>query len=161
MLKHDHAWIVFHCELARLPHSKLIEKIIELHSRFNYKLVGIEANSLGKAKSDSEPCSFELVLRERQSLAGVTVPYKLVWHTVEKTARIESLEPHFSSGQLQFLDTWNQDYPELIDQLIQFPLAAHDDEPDALAGAVSLIKEYAKAQAAAKAQAKVLYPRAQ
>lgn len=154
VLKHDHAWTVFHCDLSRLPHSKLIDKIVELHRFFNYKVVGIEANSLGKAKSDTELSNFELVLRERQDLAGVTVPYKLIWHSAPKLARIESIEPHFSSGQLQFLDSWNQDYPELIEQLIHFPLSSHDDGPDALAGAVALINEYSKARA------QVLYPRA-
>jgi len=154
VLKHDHLWTVFHCDLSRLPHSKIIDKIIELHRFFNYKVVGIEANSLGKAKSDAGLCSFELVLRERQSAFGVTVPYKLVWNSAPKLARIESIEPYISSGQLQFLDSWNQDYPELIEQLVQFPLASHDDGPDALAGAVALINEYSKARA------QVLYPRA-
>ena len=116
--------------------------------------MGIEANSLGKAKSDTELSNFEHVLRERQSFAGLTVPYKLIWHNAPKLARIESIEPYISSGQLQFLDSWNQDYPELIEQLIQFPLASHDDGPDALAGAVALINEYSKARA------QVLYPRA-
>jgi predicted phage terminase large subunit-like protein len=48
--------------------------------------------------------------------------------------RIEALEPYFSNGQLLFLTTWNRDYPLLIEQLVHFPLAAHDDGPDALAG---------------------------
>ena len=147
-------WTVFHCDLSRSPHSKLIDKIIELHRFFNYKVVGIEANSLGKAKSDTELSNFELVLKERQSKIGLTVPYKLIWHNAPKLARIESIEPHYSSGQLQFLDSWNQDYPELIEQLVHFPLAAHDDGPDALAGAIALITEYAKART------QVLYPRA-
>jgi predicted phage terminase large subunit-like protein len=154
VLKHDHLWTVFHCDLSRLPHSKLIDKIVELHGLFNYKVIGIEANSLGKAKTDTELSNFEIVLRERQSAAGLTVPYKLVWNSAPKLARIESIEPHFTSGQLQFLETWNQDYPELIEQLIHFPLASHDDGPDALAGAIALINEYSKARA------QVLYPRA-
>jgi predicted phage terminase large subunit-like protein len=157
VLKHDHLWTVFHCDLSRLPHSKLIDKIIELHRFFNYKVVGIEANSLGKAKSDTELSNFEHVLRERQRAAGITVPYKLIWHSGPKLARIESIEPYFSSGQLQFLDSWNQDYPELIEQLIHFPLAAYDDGPDALAGAVALITEYLTTTTAPK---QVLYPRA-
>jgi predicted phage terminase large subunit-like protein len=154
VLKHDSLWTVFHCDLSRQPHSKLIDKIIELYGFFNYKVVGIEANALGKAKSDTELSNFEIVLRERQSAAGLTVPYKLVWNSAPKLARIEGIEPHFSSGQLQFLETWNQDYPELIEQLIHFPLASHDDGPDALAGAIALIQEYTKARP------QVLYPRA-
>ena len=154
IVKHNHSWTVFHCDLSRLPHSRLIDKIIELHAFFNYKVIGIEANSLGKAKSDTELSNFELVLKERQNKIGLNVPYKLIWHNAPKLARIESIEPHFSSGQLQFLDSWNQDYPELIEQLVHFPLAAHDDGPDALAGVIALITEYYKARA------QVLYPRA-
>jgi hypothetical protein len=37
--------------------------------------------------------------------------------------------------------TWNQDYPLLIEQLVHFPLAAHDDGPDALAGVIALITQ--------------------
>ena len=155
LLKYNDSWVVFHCDLSRSPSSKTIDKIIELHSFFNYKSFGIEANSLDKAKSDTGYCNFELVLRERQARANVTVPYKLIWHTTSKLARIQGIESYYSNGQLRFLDTWNQEYPELIDQLIHFPLAEHDDGPDALAGAVSLLL------AASKARSQViLIPRA-
>jgi len=55
--------------------------------------------------------------------------------------RIEALEPYISNGQLLFLTSWNRDYPLLIEQLVHFPLAAHDDGPDALAGAVQFITQ--------------------
>ena len=154
LLKYNGHWIVFHADLSRSPQSKTIDKIIELHSFFNYKSFGIEANSLAKAKSDTDYCNFELVLRERQANANVTVPYKLVWHTTSKLARIQGIESYYSNGQLRFLDTWNQEYPKLIEQLIEFPVAAHDDGPDALAGAVSLLL------VATKPRRPVLIPRA-
>lgn len=31
-------------------------------------------------------------------------------------ARIEAIEPYVSNGRLQFLNSWNQDYPLLIGQ---------------------------------------------
>ena len=125
VLVQDDRWTVFHCDLSHATHSNLIEKLIELHRLYHYKVVGIEANTLGKAKSDTELSNFEHVLRERQRAAGLTVPYKLVWHTAPKLARIESLEPFYTSGQLQFLESWNVEYPGLIEQLIHFPLAAY------------------------------------
>jgi len=79
------------------------------------------------AFAGSDFSNFELVLRERQRAAGLTVPYKLVWHNAPKLARIESIEPYYSNGQLQFLESWNVEYPGLIEQLIHFPLDAHDD----------------------------------
>ena len=153
LLKHNNSWVVFACDMSRVPQSKIIDYIIKAHSFFNYKSFGIEANTLGKAKSDMDYCNFELVLRERQVKENISVPYKLIWHNIPKRSRIESIEPYYTNGQLQFLDTWNQDYPELIEQLIHFPLAAHDDGPDALAGAVSLLL------AASKAHSQVLIPR--
>jgi predicted phage terminase large subunit-like protein len=81
------------------------------------------------------------------------VPYKLIWHSTPKYARIESIESYFTNHQLQFLDSWNRDYPLLIEQLIHFPLADHDDGPDALAGAISLIIKSQK-------HSVVLHPRA-
>jgi predicted phage terminase large subunit-like protein len=138
LLKYDNHWIVFHADISFLPHSKTIDKILALHALFNYKSFGIEANSIGKAKGDRDYCNFELVLRERQALKNVTLPYKLIWHTIPKATRIQSIEAYYSDGQLRFLDSWSQAYPLLIEQLIHYPLS-HDDGPDALAGAVSLL----------------------
>jgi len=45
-----------------------------------------------------------------------------------------------------------------MEQLIHFPLDAHDDGPDALAGAIELITEHTAARRAAKPE--VLIPRA-
>ncbi len=45
-----------------------------------------------------------------------------------------------------------------MEQLIHFPLAAYDDGPDALAGAIELITEYTAARRASKRE--VIYPRA-
>jgi predicted phage terminase large subunit-like protein len=141
VLKHNGRWVVFHADLSKTKQSELISTIIELHKVFHYRVFGIEANSIGKAKSDTSLCTFELVLREKQAEAETTIPYRLVWHNTQKHARIEALEPYISNGQLLFLTNWNHDYPLLIEQLVHFPLAAHDDGPDALAGVIALITQ--------------------
>jgi len=56
-----------------------------------------------------------------------------------KYARIQSIEPYYSNGQLLFSKVWNQNYPEHVDQMLGYPIASHDDGPDALEGAISLI----------------------
>ncbi len=155
VVKQKGSWIVVHCNLSRAAHSKLIQKLIRLQKIFNYKQVGIEANSLGKARYDRDPCSFELVLKREQREARVSIPYKLVWQTAQKRTRIQSIEPFYTNGQLQFLDDWSQAYPELVEQLIHFPLAAHDDGPDALAGVIDLIRSKETAE-----RRQVLIPRA-
>lgn len=153
IFKYKTKWVVFHADLSLATQSDLIDNIIRSQAFFNYKVFGVEANSLGKAKSDKNYCNFELVLRERQAAENVIVPYTLVWNMTSKIARISSLEPYYTNGQLEFLESWNQDYPRLIEQLIQFPLASKDDGPDALAGVISLILD------ASKKEREVLHPR--
>ncbi len=153
LLLPDNSWLVFSCYQALVPHSKLINQIVKNQAFHNYQLFGIEANEL-KAKGDSTISPFEHVLKEKQEEEKVIVPYKLFWHTTPKPARIKSIEPYYVNDQLKFLDTWNQDYPDLIAQLVQFPLAAHDDGPDTLAGAIEAILDRPKEQP-------VLIPRVQ
>ena len=58
-------------------------------------------------------------------------------HTSDKLGRIQSLEPLISSGVLRF----SRRQRTLLDQLRQFPRAAHDDGPDALEMAVMVARE--------------------
>ena len=152
LLLADNSWLVFSCYQALAPHSKLITQIVKNQAFHNYQVFGIEANEL-KAKGDKTVSPFEHVLKEKQEEEKVIVPYKLFWHTTPKPARIKSIEPYYVNGQLKFLDTWNQDYPDLIAQLVQFPLASHDDGPDTLAGAIEAILDRPKEEG-------ILIPRA-
>lgn len=145
LLLPDKSWLVFSCYQSLAPHSKLIGQLVKNHSFFKYDVLGIEANEI-KAKSDKTISPFEHVLKEKQDEENVIVPYKFFWHTTPKQARIKSIEPYFMNGQLKFLDTWNSDYPELLEQLVQFPLATHDDGPDTLAGAIETVLSMPKEQ---------------
>lgn len=64
----------------------------------------------------------------------VNVPVKGINHSSDKLGRIQSLEPLISTGTLRF----SRKHRILLDQLRQFPKAAHDDGSDALEMAVSL-----------------------
>ena len=138
LLLPDNTWLVFACHFSHAAHSKLIDEIVKSHAFFKYEVFGIEGNNL-KAKSDSQESNFERVLRAAQEKEKVTVPYKLIWHTIPKQSRIRSIEPYYVNGQLKFVSSWNSDYSELITEFTQFPLAMHDDGPDALEGAIKLI----------------------
>ena len=69
----------------------------------------------------------EVLVREaaRQGLPLPVLPLKN--HT-DKQLRIESLQPYVSQGRILF----HPDQRALVDQLRHFPLADHDDGPDAL-----------------------------
>ncbi len=66
--------------------------------------------------------------------ARAQAPMREVRHTSDKLGRIQRLQPLIPSGALRFSRT----QMVLLDQLRQFPAAAHDDGPDALEMAVSL-----------------------
>jgi predicted phage terminase large subunit-like protein len=60
--------------------------------------------------------------------AGRTVSVKEIRNTGNKQGRIASLEPYISTGRLRF----SRGQTALLEQLRRFPLADHDDGPDAL-----------------------------
>src|SRR5581483_3543830 len=55
-----------------------------------------------------------------------------VTHTKDKVARIQGLQGAIASGRLRFC----KKHIRLIEQLVQFPYARHDEGPDALEMAV-------------------------
>jgi hypothetical protein len=61
--------------------------------------------------------------------------------TASKIARIQSLEPLTSAGRIRFRRDWrtaSASYRLFVEQLTMYPVAAHDDGPDALEGAYQL-----------------------
>jgi predicted phage terminase large subunit-like protein len=137
----DGRLLVWSCDMAVDNQSDTIGKIIEFQRIFNNSIFWIEANSLGHAKGASGMSLFEKDLRARMVDAGVTVPFKFVWNTANKEARIRSMEPHYSNGTLLFRSDWAAAYPSLIQQLKAFSPDSkmHDDGPDMLEMAVSNI----------------------
>lgn len=128
----DHRWLVYDCDLSIDNQSTTIDKIITLHSLYNYKKFWIESNSLGHAKSASGESLFEAELKKRQAIRKLTVPYDFIWNTTKKADRIRAMEPFYSNGQMVFMEDWQRRYPELMNQLKAFPHGTHDDAPDAL-----------------------------
>lgn len=79
-----------------------------------------------------EPVQFQDFLREtliEESLkAGVPVPARSVIPTTDKAGRIESLQPFMESERILIARA----LATLREQLMHFPMADHDDGPDAL-----------------------------
>lgn len=68
------------------------------------------------------------VLIEESLKAGVPVPARSVIPTTDKHGRIESLQPFMENERIQLARALST----LIEQLSNFPMAEHDDGPDAL-----------------------------
>jgi predicted phage terminase large subunit-like protein len=88
-------------------------------------------------------------LTDRFRKKGIATGVTGVKATGAKTARIETLEPLVSSGRIRFREDWrtcSPSYRLLVEQLTMYPVASHDDGPDALEGAYNtLIRSVAAA----------------
>lgn len=64
------------------------------------------------------------------------LPIEEVQQTTDKVMRVQTLQPDIKNKYIKF----NRRHKRLLEQLLQFPMAAHDDGPDALEGARSIAK---------------------
>lgn len=120
--------------LARAAPSDQIQKIFDLHEKWNYTEFGIETNAFQKFLLD--PLGRE---RDRRRAHGKpwVMPVKEVRHRANKRLRILRLEPLIRSDWLRFAENLSA---EFMNQLTDFPRGRHDDGPDALQGAVTLAR---------------------
>lgn len=103
----------------RLP-DKIISDIIELQRRYRCVLWGIETVQF------QEFLKTELV--KRGAAAGIPIPARGIKPSADKLLRIESLQPYMQNGQIRL----HASQSTLIDQFRHFPMADHDDGPDAV-----------------------------
>lgn len=85
----------------------------------------------------------DMVVRAADEL-GLLVPTYPVTNTDNKHLRIRKLSPYLAQGKLRF-KRGSSGCKLLIQQLRDFPNAAHDDGPDGLEMAISLLRELAHA----------------
>lgn len=77
------------------------------------------------------------LVQEELRRKGCYVPVRRTRPTVGKEVRLtEILEPALTQGLLSIR---GEDHPELRDELLSFPIGAHDDLADALAGAYAAV----------------------
>jgi predicted phage terminase large subunit-like protein len=118
--------------MKRVPPTKQIEQLFELHQRWQYQLVGVETNCFQKLLL--LPLEQE---RERRKQAGERwdLAVRDVEHKQNKVERIVGIEPAVVNGWILF----NRGLlPLFFQQCEEFPCGTHDDALDALEGAVSL-----------------------
>jgi len=91
-----------------------------------------------------ETVAFQKVLKmwldERSRREGVYLPVREVNQGgIAKEARITRLSPLVENGTIRFVKGRTE---LLVEQLLRSPKADHDDGPDALEGAVSIVQEH-------------------
>jgi predicted phage terminase large subunit-like protein len=112
--------------IVRRTPDKIIDTVLSLHDHVRYAAYGFESNQFQEYVAD------ELIKRGRE--AGTHVPVRKLISKGDKMGRIQSLQPLVATGTIRFC----RRHRTLVDQLRQFPKAAHDDGPDALEMAVKV-----------------------
>jgi predicted phage terminase large subunit-like protein len=112
----------------------VMQKAIWLHKAFKkrYQKFGAETNQ------------FQWFLKEQLAKASaarrIYLPIVEVNQTSDKLLRVQTLQPDIKNKYIKF----NQQHKRLLEQLKFFPMADHDDGPDALEGCRSLAVKKSK-----------------
>jgi predicted phage terminase large subunit-like protein len=126
-------------DLARRPTPAMVADGAEWFRRFQPDLFGVEANQF----QDLLAGEFEAEFRRAGILAAR--PIAIENHT-SKQVRIRRLGPYLSSRRLRF-KSGSPGTRLLVEQLQEFPIADHDDGPDALEMALRLAVEIFRGRA--------------
>jgi predicted phage terminase large subunit-like protein len=121
--------------LERMPPDRTMDIIFAKHRIFNYRKFGVESNVFQSLFADQ--------IKKFSAENKEYLPVIEVGHSTNKGLRIQSLQPLIKQGLLKIRSDWRDDrnYKELINQFVYFPLNGHDDGPDAIEGAFSLLKK--------------------
>ncbi len=111
---------VIAADLARRSPDETIERIIHYARMYRFNKFGVETNQFQELMVKD--------LKRRADSVNVRLPIHKITNTSNKRVRIANLEPEVCQGRIRFC----RSHQKLLEQLRQFPLAKHDDGPDAL-----------------------------
>ena len=125
--------VYLEADLARRPTPRIVADGVALYRRFQPDAFGVEANQFQELLAAEFEAEFQ-----KQGILGAR-PWMLD-NRVNKQVRIRRLGPYLASGRLRFR-AGSPSTRLLVDQLKEFPVADHDDGPDAAEMAVRLATE--------------------
>jgi len=120
-------------DLARRPTPRMVADGVDWFLKFRPDAFAVEANQWQQLLSAEFVAEFQ-----RRGVLGVT-PCEIHNHT-NKNVRIRRLGPYLSQRRILFR-RGSPSTELLVNQLRDFPIAAHDDGPDALEMALRLAEE--------------------
>jgi predicted phage terminase large subunit-like protein len=129
-----HGLLYVDADLARRPTPQMVADTVECYRQFQPDVFGIEANQFQDLLAPALSAEFA------QQGMLIRSPYLLV-NTVNKQVRIRRLGQYLSLNRLRFKAN-SPSTRLLVQQLKEFPLADHDDGPDALEMAIRLASEW-------------------
>ena len=118
--------------VERRKPDAIIDDVIETHRRYKRDL------HKGYYRFGVETVQFQYFFKDVMAAkaleAGEYIPIEEIQSIANKELRIRSLQPFVKNKWIKF----SREHKELIKQLTEFPMGAHDDAPDGLQMAVSL-----------------------
>lgn len=115
--------------IERVPIGSAVNNTLALAFRYGARLVAFESNNF---QEEAVGPVFDQRLATNR-LHGIRVV--TVLHNQSKEGRIQSLDPYLRNGAIRFVRSPGTKI--LVQQLQEFPMAAHDDGPDALEMAIA------------------------
>jgi predicted phage terminase large subunit-like protein len=115
---------VIAADIARRKPDQAIERILQYATMYRFGVFAVEGNQFQELMVGD--------LTRRGNEAKVRLRLLTIQNRSNKQSRIANLEPEVTQGRIRFC----RRHQLLLDQLQQFPLAKHDDGPDALEMAV-------------------------
>lgn len=111
--------------------NDVLEKSMWLRRRYrkSWKKFGIETNQFQWFLKEE--------LKKASAKAGIYLPIEEVNQNSDKYGRIQTLQPDIKNGYILF----NKKHKLLLEQLLHYPMADHDDMPDALEGARTIARK--------------------
>jgi predicted phage terminase large subunit-like protein len=130
--RQEMVFYVMDAVIQKITLEQVLRAIFNRHQQFGYQLVGVEDNLFQR-----------LLLKEFDRMGaelGQVLPLRGVTHRIAKETRVASLSPLLERGKIRFI-RGHSDQELLVEQLLFFPSRTlHDDGPDALEGAVGLVR---------------------
>lgn len=129
---------VYDADIERRHPDRIIADILEKERRLRRDF------GRGYKKFGCETVQFQWFLKEElvkaSAKAGLYLPVEEVPQTADKVLRTQTMQPDIKNKYIKF----SRRHKRLLEQLLQFPMGAHDDGPDALEGCRTLAKKVKK-----------------
>jgi predicted phage terminase large subunit-like protein len=122
--------------IKKIHINKLATHIISKIKEWNIGTIGIESNNMEHFIQTLKDAIYE------EKLSCNVIGIKHGGNTKKEHRIISYIIPPLKSNLLLFRSDYKQAYPNLIDQMLSFPVGSHDDAIDALAIYFETIKKY-------------------
>ena len=120
--------------IRRESPESIVRGAIQMYNRLHPDVTGIESNAF--------QALFSPIFHQQCRDWGIPpISMQHIDNRVNKNLRISNIGPYLRDDKLRFLDT--ADNRLLVRQLQEFPIADHDDGPDALEMALRLLRQAA------------------